>query len=417
MNIKYFLKSSVLMAIAAITLSSCDSKDDTETQSHEAEYLSMVLANYVDYTVNPTYKNLALHSQQLFDKVCEMRESARSHAVTESQVKEACELWKAARQDYEQSEAFLLGAASKFDIDPHIDTWPLDLDVLNTTLKSTAMINKLDNEDGHANVYAMLGQANVGFHGLEFILFRDGQPRRVSELNGYDSYKDDNLDFTAFSGEYELIYAAAVAGDLRNQCFRMECGWNDAAPADHKSLMDDLEWAYTAEGGNTYGWMFANAGKAGSVYSSVKIAISSILVGDGGAAGIGQEVGDTKIANPAGYSEEPDPDYIESPYSWNSLTDFNNNIQSIENVWYGGTAAKRGNYSLSSFFKQHNAEIAKRVEDAISNAHTQIKAIATDAEGNAWCTKTAACKKATDACHELVDALTEANQFILNLNI
>jgi len=411
------LKNLFPFALAALVMVSCgDGNDPDEVNNEQENALREVLGSYVDNTVNPTYKSLADNSQKLYDKLLEMRESARTKSVSSSQINEACNLWKAARLDYEQSEAFLLGAASKFDIDPHIDTWPLDLDVLNTTLKSTAMIEKLDNEDGHANVYAMLGQANVGFHGIEFILFRDGQPRSTAELNGYDSFKQGNLDFTSFTGEYELIYAAAVAGDLRNQCFRMECGWNESAPESHLSLMDDLEWAYTAEGGNSYGWMFKNAGQAGSVYSSVKIAISSLLVGDGGAAGIGQEVGDTKIANPAGYSDEPDPDYIESPYSWNSLTDFNNNIQSIDNVWNGGIEGKRSSHSLAAFFKEHNATVASRVESAISNAHTAIQSIGTAADGNNWCTKTAACQKATDACHELVDALTEANQYILNLN-
>lgn len=30
----------------------------------------------------------------------------------------------------------------------------------------------------------------LGFHALEFILFRDGQPRKVAELQANDTYKN-----------------------------------------------------------------------------------------------------------------------------------------------------------------------------------------------------------------------------------
>ena len=87
--------------------------------------------------------------------------------ITQAQIDEACRDFKAARMYWEQSEAFLGGAASDFDVDPTIDSWPL-----NRSLLLSYFNNGMNDE--------MLDDATIlGFHALEFILFRDGQPRKV----------------------------------------------------------------------------------------------------------------------------------------------------------------------------------------------------------------------------------------------
>ena len=50
--------------------------------------------------------------------------------------------------------------------------------------------------------------------------------------------------------------------------------------------------------------------------------------------GIANEVGTAKIANPF---SNADIAYVESPYSYNSITDFRDNIRSIRNIWLGST--------------------------------------------------------------------------------
>ena len=90
------------------------------------------------------------------------------------------------------------------------------------------MVERLSGDDGDVVANGDLGQTLLGFHGIEFILFRDGQPRKASELNanGHDSWNRNGLDFTQLSGDYELTFAKAVAGDLRNSVYRLECCWN-----------------------------------------------------------------------------------------------------------------------------------------------------------------------------------------------
>ena len=51
-------------------------------------------------------------------------------------------LFLQARQSWEESEAFLYGAATDFGIDPHIDTWPLDVEALATSLSNAEQVEK-----------------------------------------------------------------------------------------------------------------------------------------------------------------------------------------------------------------------------------------------------------------------------------
>lgn len=415
MNKLLKLSGIALCAILAFGATSCSDDDpDTpeQTLSEGDQLLQKVLKTNVENTIYDTYKDLADSTSLLYDQMQVLRKASANNAVTQDMVDKACKLFLGARANYELSEAFLFGAAADFAIDPHIDNWPLDLNRLYNLLASPNLVNSLDGEDGPQTANENLGQSLLGFHGIEFILFRDGQPRKAEELNanGKDSYNRDGVDFTSFSGEYELIYATAVCGDLRNSVYRLECSWNANAPAAHKQVMEDLEWAITTTtSGISYGENMINAGKAGSTYRSVKNAISAILIGDGGAAGISDEVGNTKINNPFSGA---DVNYIESPYSHNSLLDFTHNMQSIENVWKGGRAENRNSQnSLEAYFKKYNPEINTRVETAISNAIAEINKIPAPFVLNYTNPQ---CQKAIDACLEVSNALNAADNFIQN---
>lgn len=406
-----------MVGLSLTTFTSCSDDDDesdhsSTTLSEGDQYLQKVLAANVDNTINPTYAAMATAANDLYTQVQEIHAASKTQTVTQDMVDRACELWKEARQRYEKSEAFLMGAAADYDIDPHIDTWPLDLTTLYNTLGNDALIKSYDTDDKDANAAKAnsdLGPTVLGFHGIEFILFRDGQPRKASELNGYDSYNQDGLDFTKFSGEYELIFAEAVAGDLRNSIYRLEVCWNENAPQEHFDVLEALEWnTKMSNSDQSYGQNMKSAGLAGSLYRSIKSACSAVIAGDGGAVGISDEVGMTKISLP--YTGA-DVHYIESPYAYNSLTDFWDNIQSIANVWYGGVEENRSQYSFDGYFKKYNPTIATNVENAITNAQAAIKAIPSPFVLNYTSPK---CQEAIDACKQLSDALNAANDYIVN---
>ena len=96
----------------------------------------------------------------------------------------------------------------------------------------------LEGEDGIAYAGAKLGAELLGFHGIEFILFRDGKNRTAAALKA-------NEDHEAFAGmtvtgAQELIYATAVAGDLRDNCYRLYAAWNPDAEAKYTDRMEDI---------------------------------------------------------------------------------------------------------------------------------------------------------------------------------
>lgn len=173
---KYALLFAAVYSCSAI-LVSCDSDkndDQAQTISEGDQYLQKVLAADVDNTINPTYKALADSCELLYNQLSALQPGD----ITQKQVNEVCKTFLNARACYERSEAFLLGAAAHFNIDPHIDSWPLDLTALHTYLTGDVSVSIKD-------------ESMLGFHGIEFILFRDGQPRKASELNGNDTYNEE----------------------------------------------------------------------------------------------------------------------------------------------------------------------------------------------------------------------------------
>ena len=373
------IKSIAMVAIVFATLNFVSCKRDNDNTVEDAQ-AAAVAEQFVDNTVAPTYTALAAKAEQLASQLAALKANP-----TNAGVREACETFLAAREQWEMSEAFLFGAAGDFGIDPHIDSWPLDEDAFNTLMNSPAMIEALDSEDGDAVAGDRLGNALLGFHGIEYILFANGQPKDVSNITAN-----------------QWIYVVAVAGDLRNRCYQLEVGWiGDKAPKSHIEKLDELEIAYTVAGSeNSYGDNMKNAGKAGSTYSSRTAALMAILQG---CSDIADEVGSSKIY--AAWHGE-DITYIESPYSHMSITDFHNNIISIRNAYMGGVEGQRDeSKSLHNYVNKINASLDARVQSAIDNALAKIDAMPAPFVSHY---SDAANGAAVEACAALSDVLSEA---------
>ncbi len=376
------------MAVSFITASALVGCNKNENQStNDDTQIANISAQFVDHTVAPTYSALASLTEQLTNQLTALKANPTNNGI-----QDACITFLAARQEWERSEAFLFGAAGDFGIDPHIDSWPLDEDAFNTLMGSPAMIAALDNEDGDVVAGERLGNALLGFHGIEYILFEDGHAKDVSKIT-----------------QNEWIYITAVAGDLRNRCYQLEVGWlGDKAPKSHIDKLDDLEMPYTVAGGNlSYGENLRNAGRAGSTYSSPKAAIMAILQG---CSDIADEVGSSKIY--AAWHGE-DITYIESPYSHMSITDFHNNIISIRNAYMGGIEGQRDeSLSVHNYVNKGNPMIDAKIIQAIDEALSKIDAMpAPFVEHYSDAANGAAVK----ACAELSDAIGEAIDMIRNL--
>jgi hypothetical protein len=318
-------------------------------------YLRNVLTQLVSNVIVPTYTKLA-------DDVEDLEKTLNGltvNTITQAQIDKACADFKDARLNWEQSEAFLMGAASDFDVDPTIDSWPL-----NRTLLLSYFNKGMDDE--------MLEDATIlGFHALEFILFRDGQPRKVAELQGKDTYKN----FENVTGAQELTYAQTICKLLKERCFQLQVAWEGATAknANRLAVVEAAGLDYTTEAGLTYGENLTTAGLLGSksTFPTLKGAIAQVLSDDeGSCVAIANEVGTAKIANPFSAG---DVSYVESPYSYNSIKDFQDNIRSVRNVWYGSTNGSAASVSFNGFFASVGQDnVSTGVVNAFNDAITKI---------------------------------------------
>ena len=338
---------ALLIGATSLGFASCDNNDgpDDGTVTIAKSEMQTVTQAYVDNVVHPTYTELAKEARTLYATTQTLYQAASNGTMTQTQIDAACTAFKAARCQWERSEAFLYGSAENNDLDPHIDSWPLDHKELVSALNNPTLIAGFKSSDPAKFVSENNTdfQSVLGFHGMEFVLFRNGQNRTVEALSNNDT--EEGME--SVRGIDELAFLQAVAGDVRNVTAVLEYTWlGDKASSETKALINGEASYVTAnlryngmatEAGMSYG-DFLLAPTATTGYGSWLGTINQIFVG--GCSNICSEVADQKLgqayrtATNTG-SEEDSRDYIESPYSHNSFTDYQDNIYSIKNSLYG----------------------------------------------------------------------------------
>lgn len=321
---------------------------------------------------------------------CTSDDDADTTVVTSTQdlLNQACDNWKTARANWENTEAFLFGAADVYSIDPHTDTWPVAANDLADVLRDEKAMSNLDNFIKTAN------SGILGYHGLEYVLFRQGQPRKVDQIT--------NLEYN---------YICAVAKDLYNATATLEACWDSKESnaerqkiakeyvATHLAIDDDGNQEGALDGFQNFGKAFKNPG-TGDWETALDATIEIIS----GCQDIIGEVGQSKIGLP--YTGE-DASYIESPYAYNSITDFYDNIVSCKNALYGSMDATTPNEKSLIYFCQNagNATLASQANDVVSKLDNALAMIKAMKAPFALYYADASCKAAIDALGELDEAL------------
>lgn len=136
--------------------------------------LQAIIDTYVDEVVLPTYADLVTRNASLHQACVEFNAAPSDAAFTK-----ACNAWLEARQPWETSEAFLFGPVDALGLDPNMDSWPLDQESIVNILGSGNF--DLDWSDGDDDDAIEAKQGVRGFHTLEFLLFKDGTPRKVNK--------------------------------------------------------------------------------------------------------------------------------------------------------------------------------------------------------------------------------------------
>ena len=410
---KYFILSvAVLMSALSLTACGDDNENDnggnTGVNAEKEATMQAITLQYVNNVVYPIYTSLANQTDELFEQLVAAKAKFRAGTLTQNDIDKACATFLAARSAWEKSESFLYGAATDFGIDPHIDTWPLDRTALAKALSSTEILEDLDDlEDGGIdNARALVGEQQLGFHGIEFIIFRNGKNRTVAALNGVED--DEAFAGRNITGEQELIFAAAVAGDLRDKCFQLEVSWlGEKANSEHIDRVEECEFPCTIVGSDwSYGENMLNATKAGSTLRTWRGVMSTILVA--GCSNICNEVAGQKIGQ--AYTGA-DKDYIESPYSQRSYYDFYDNISSIQYSLNGQTEKTAAANSIMAYLTKYNSTLATKLSEKLLAALTALDA-AKAGTPFVLDSHSATAKAAMDAIAELDEVINEAATWI-----
>lgn len=343
------LTKFMLFGAFALAVSSCSESNDgpeSGTMSEKEKALQSAAQEYVTNTVLPTYKDMADAAIEMRELCHTMQSKHEAGTLAESDIKAAGEAWKKARKSWELSEAFLFGPAANHNIDPHIDSWPLDKAAMDNLLAQIRSGNPwtLENNGGYGL---------IGFHAVEYMLFELSEDENTSKVHSTDYTPE------------ELEYLVAVADDLCAQCVCLEACWAgmDGLSQTKKDILEEAELDY----GENYGREMMNAGQAGSRFKTYQEVAEEIIQG---CIDIADEVGNTKIGRPHLGSSSEDKNYIESPYSLNSIEDFVDNIRSVRNAYQGMGAA-----SVSDYVKSRDAEADAAVRTAIENAIAAIEKI------------------------------------------
>ena len=324
-----FNKTKALaVLLAAFFLAGCGGSSSTDSPSQSfidqnSDLAATVIDNYVDNVVIATYADLETKATALRTAV------EAVNGGTQDDLKAAADAWIASRIPWEQSEAWLFGPVDTAGYDPALDSWPVNRTDLDAVLASDADLT----EDYISNLDDLL----KGFHTVEYLLFREGEPRQVGDLDAR-----------------QLQYLTGTAKDIETTTINLHASWTTGG----------------------YGAVMKNAGGEGNTgYPSKVSAIEQIIAG---MSIILVEVGTGKIADPY---DEQDTELVESQFSFNSRADFAHDIVGVLNAYKGCRVASladrtcTGTGGLMDLLEQGDSALAQRVEDEINAAIDAILAI------------------------------------------
>lgn len=408
---KTFLKFPIYMAIGAVlttSMTACNDDDNPSsntTLTTEEQTLKEALTPYVDNTVINTYKSMADEAILMSNACTDAKNYYLSGDMVNAtaSIATACEHWTKSRAAWELSEAFLFGAASDYNIDPHIDSWPLDKVALDNLLNNEGMMDAIGNGE-FDYISSNLGYGLLGYHALEYILFQltadnKTEPRDLTKVY---TYEKQQVNIT----NNHMIYLAGVAEDLRNQCVRLEASWAgiDKVTTEKQEILTNADLKPTFDYGNS----MKTAGQGGSKYTSYTVAAQEVIQG---CIDIVDEVGTQKIGRPNSGTSSDDKNYIESPYALNSVVDFADNLRSVKNAYEGiafdGTSnGKSVSEYIASVDQATDTEVKTLIDQAISDIEKIQEPFASTASG-------AEADAAIETLVQLSAALDKANAALL----
>ena len=278
---------------------------------------SETLDDFANTVVLATYTDLDNKAGALLNAV-----RALSSSTNQANLERAQAAWKASRRPWEQSEAFLFGPVDTQGLDPALDSWPVNRVDLDAVLASGDTLSA-SSIDG-------LEDTLKGFHTIEYLLFREGDQRKAGDIT-----------------PRELEYLTATTENLKAKTSQLRLAWDPS--------------------GENFAGEVANAGTSSTIYQSQKSAMQELV---NGMIVIADEVANGKISDP--FSER-DTTLVESQFSFNSISDFQDNLRGIQNVYMGKFTAD--GHGLNEFVAENDSSLDSRFRTEVQAAIDAIGAI------------------------------------------
>ena len=314
------LAIGICLLLASAFVVGCGSDDETDEpdDSQAAAFdASTMLNDFANTVVLATYTELDNKAGELLTAV-----KALAANTSQANLEKAQQAWKATRRPWEQSESFLFGPVDTQGLDPALDSWPVDHVNLQSVLDSNDALT--------VDFVSGLEDTQKGFHTIEFLLFRDGDQRQASDIT-----------------DRELAYLVSTTENLKASTAQLRLAW--------------------APEGENFSNTVAQAGAGSAVYPSQSAAVQEMI---NGMIVIADEVANGKISDP--YNES-DTTLVESQFSFNSISDFQDNIRGIQNVYMG--KYMDDGQGLNEFVNSGDADLDARFQQEVQAAIDAIGAI------------------------------------------
>jgi len=332
----------LMLPLMGMALSCKKDNNENNTGGNEIDPQQEILADLA--------KNVCLASyEEMYAKALNLQTAVTTLLATETDANLAAAqtAWREVRAPWEQSEAWLFGPVDTDDIDPRIDTWPVDFNQLDSVLTSGSALTE-------SYVDGLTIEALKGFHPTEYLLWG----------------KDGNKKANAFTSQ-ERDYLKALVANLVKLSKEVRDTWKD-------SYADQL----------------ATAGAGSEEFKTRQEAFLEIA---DKMQKICNEVAEEKIKEPF---EAEDPMLEESPFAQNSFTDFRKNIEGVMLMYQGKFGTKDGK-GMEDLVREYNLSLDQKIKAAHVAALASIDAFGQVPFGEAITTRASDLQNAMDKINAL----------------
>ncbi len=316
----------VILIIEALTgLTACH-KDKTPTPVDAAPTSSQVIADFVTHVGAPDYNDL--YANAIIFQNAETTFYANPNDNDLNTMRTA---WKAMRAAYESAEGFLIGPIATADLDPDIDTWPVEKNELDSILNSSTTLDA--NYINSPSLQASL----KGFHPIEYLIFGTSVTSTAASFT---------VTTSTPTGPRKKEYLHALTTNM-------------------VGVVTEIRNSYVVGSSNDYATILNTAG-ANSTYPTHKAALLDLVNAMGGICEeVGGSANDGKINSV--YLTQ-DSTLQESFFSNNSWADFTNNISGIKNVYLSTYKGSSNGHSMHDLVAAKNLSLDNTIQSKLNAA-------------------------------------------------